>query len=289
MVQSLHKIHILTFDVEEWFHILDNDSTKAESEWTRYERRLEQNMERILGLLELKRIKATFFCLGWVAREFPHVIRSIIDHGHELATHSYSHQLVYEQTKGQFIDDLKRSVYELEDLTGKKVRTYRAPGFSLIETHGWVYEALASFGIEVDCSIFPASRSHGGFGSFGAARPVWVEVGDVRLKEFPINLFTFAHWQFVFSGGGYFRLLPYTAISYMMRHSDYVMTYFHPRDFDASQPLIKELGVVRRFKSYYGLRSAFAKLKRLLTDFEFIDLKKAVDQYDWKTADVIKI
>lgn len=209
MELSLDSMRILTFDVEEWFHILDNESTKTETEWSRYERRLERNMDRILELLASKQLKATFFCLGWVAREFPHVIRCIAEHGHEIATHSDLHQLVYEQQREEFREDLRRSVNEIEDITGTKVTTYRAPGFSLMKEHIWVFEELVAHGIEVDCSVFPASRGHGGFSSFGSARPVWVEAGGVRLKEFPINLFPVAGRQIVFSGGGYFRLIPY--------------------------------------------------------------------------------
>jgi hypothetical protein len=158
-----------------------------------------------------------------------------------------------------------------------------------MDKHRWVFEELVSHGIEVDCSIFPAPRAHGGFGSFGSARPVWVESGGVRIKEFPINLFSFAGSQIVFSGGGYFRLLPYSVISFMMRRSDYVMTYFHPRDFDTSQPMIKELGLVRKFKSYYGLNGAFRKLKRLISEFEFSDLKTANARFNWQKADVITL
>ena len=33
---------ILTFDIEEWFHILDHESTKNESSWNKYENRIEK-------------------------------------------------------------------------------------------------------------------------------------------------------------------------------------------------------------------------------------------------------
>ena len=70
-------MNILTFDIEEWFHILDNQSTKKEKNWDNYDYRLDANMERIFKLLESKNQKATFFCLGWVARKFPHIIKKI--------------------------------------------------------------------------------------------------------------------------------------------------------------------------------------------------------------------
>jgi len=88
-------MNILTFDIEEWFHILDNNSTKTEKEWTNFEYRLESNVDRILELLERKNQKATFFVLGWVAREFPQVVKKIQSNGYDIATHSDLHQLFF--------------------------------------------------------------------------------------------------------------------------------------------------------------------------------------------------
>ena len=51
---------ILTFDIEEWFHILDNNSTKTETNWNRYEERIDQNMDKIFQFLEINNLKATF-------------------------------------------------------------------------------------------------------------------------------------------------------------------------------------------------------------------------------------
>jgi len=282
-------MNILTFDIEEWFHILDNDSTKTEKEWANYEYRLDVNMDRIFELLDRKNQKATFFCLGWVAREFPHILKKIDAMGFEIATHSDKHQLAYEQTQNEFRQDLELSIKSIEDSIGKKVISYRAPGFSIMEENKWVFEELINQGIEIDCSIFPAKRSHGGFESYGSAKPSILEINNKQLKEFPINLFNIMDQNMIFSGGGYFRLLPYPLIKYMMNKSDYVMTYFHPRDFDANQPMINELSIFRKFKSYYGLNTSFSKLEKLITDFEFIDLREANSRIQWENIQPIKI
>ncbi len=282
-------MNILTFDIEEWFHILDNDSTKTEKEWSNYEYRLDANMDRIFELLDRKNQKATFFCIGWVAREFPHILKKIDDMGFEIATHSDKHQLAYEQSKDEFRQDLEISIKSIEDCIGKKVTSYRAPGFSIMEENKWVFEELVNQGIEIDCSVFPAKRSHGGFESYGTAKPSVLDLNGLQLKEFPINLFQTMGKNMIFSGGGYFRLLPYPVIKYMMNNSEYVMTYFHPRDFDASQPMIGELSAFRKFKSYYGLSESFSKLEKLISDFEFIDLKEAVSRVDWNNSEIIKI
>lgn len=277
-------MNILTFDVEEWFHILDNDSTKSEKEWSNFEYRLESNMNRIFEILDRKNQKATFFILGWVAREFPHIVKEIHRLGFDIASHSDRHQLVYSQTKKEFSDDLEYSIKSIEDITGVKVVKYRAPGFSIKEQNSWAFELLIKHGIEIDCSIFPAKRAHGGFSSYGHAEPSIIKLADLSIKELPINLFNIFGQKVIFSGGGYFRLLPYPIIKHFINKSDYVMTYFHPRDFDQEQPVISDLSLLRKFKSYYGLDNALSKLERLIDDFEFIDIAQANKKINWDHA-----
>jgi polysaccharide deacetylase family protein (PEP-CTERM system associated) len=278
---------ILTFDIEEWFHILDNDATKTEAEWEGFESRIHGNMDKIHEMLGEQ--KATFFCLGWVARKYPEVLKDIDRRGHEIATHSDLHQLAYEQNRQTFEQDLERSIKSIEDVIGKKVRAYRAPGFSLMEQNKWVFEVLMKNGIEIDASIFPAERSHGGFAQFGHAEPCWIDIDGMRMKEFPINLSSFAGKNLIFSGGGYFRLFPYPLLDFMTKNSDYVMTYFHPRDFDAEQPMVPGLNFVRKFKSYYGLKGCLSKLDKLIKKHDFVDIRTAEASIDWEKAKVVHL
>jgi polysaccharide deacetylase family protein (PEP-CTERM system associated) len=278
---------ILTFDIEEWFHILDNDATKTEAEWEGFESRIHGNMDKIHEMLGDQ--KATFFCLGWVARKYPEVLKDINRRGHEIATHSDLHQLAYEQNRQTFEQDLERSIKSIEDVIGKKVRAYRAPGFSLMEQNKWVFEVLMKNGIEIDASIFPAERSHGGFAQFGHAEPCWIDIDGMRMKEFPINLSSFAGKNLIFSGGGYFRLFPYPLLDFMTKNSDYVMTYFHPRDFDAEQPMVPGLNFVRKFKSYYGLKGCLSKLDKLIKKHDFVDIRTAEASIDWEKAKVVHL
>ena len=281
-------MNILTIDVEEWFHLLDNESTKTEREWGSYESRIHSNMDRLFEVLERKKCKATFFCLGWIARKYPEIIKKVDALGYEIASHSGMHQLVYEQTRDIFMEDLQDSLRLLEDLSGKKVKAYRAPGFSLNQETGWVIEILVENGIERDCSIFPTKRAHGGCQGVEAA-PFILSAGGYSIKEFPISIYNFLNLGLPFSGGGYFRVLPYFLNKFFFKHSNYIMTYFHPRDFDADQPMIKNLPFIRKLKSYYGLRSALKKFERLLSDFEFVDLQTANSMIKWETVKTIKL
>ncbi len=282
-------MNILTFDIEEWFHILDNDSTKTAKEWEKYESRIHQNVERIFSILETHQVKATFFCVGWIAETYPEIVREIVSRGHEVGTHTRMHQLVYEQTPEEFNKDVEFSVKTLEDIIGQKVKYFRAPGFSIREDNKWAFEVLAKNGIEVDSSIFPAPRAHGGFPTYTEPVPSLLRYKGIELKELPINYINILGKLVIYSGGGYFRLFPYSLIKRWTAQSDYVMTYLHPRDFDASQPVIQELSLTRKFKSYVGLKGAEKKLNQWLTDFQFIDIATAVEMIDWERVPVVEV
>ncbi|MDP2760784.1 MAG: polysaccharide deacetylase family protein [Sideroxyarcus sp.] len=281
-------MNILTFDIEDWFHLLDLDCTATEAQWNQYEPRIHANVERLIEITLKHGYRATFFCLGWVAERYPGIIRRIDGAGFEIASHSHTHQLVYQQAPEQFRQDVERSIHTLEDAIGKKVKSFRAPGFSITPGMPWAFETLIELGIESDSSIFPASRGHGGFADFGTAQPAIIECAGGSLKEFPISLGTVMGKQFVFSGGGYFRLLPYWMIQRLTLESEYLMTYFHPRDFDSDQPVI-DMPLHRRFKSYVGLKGAYAKLDRWLAENTFIDLASADLATDWASAPKIGV
>lgn len=271
-------MNILTIDLEEWFHILDNGSTRTEKEWSIYESRIDENAGRIIDMLQERKQEATFFCLGWITRTYPRLVRKISDLGFHVACHSDAHQLVYEQDPEAFRKDLDTAIKTLEDCTGKKVTTYRAPGFSITNQTTWAFEILAEYGITCDSSVFPASRGHGGFPEIPFNTPFLIRVNGKEILEYPLNIVSFLGKKIVFSGGGYFRLFPYGMIKYWSKRSPYIMTYFHPRDFDPGQPVISDLPAIRRFKSYTGLKSSAGKFNRWISEFRFVNLETAIQQ-----------
>jgi hypothetical protein len=109
------------------------------------------------------------------------------------------------------------------------------------------------------------------------------------VSEFPINYTNIIGKSIIFSGGGYFRLFPYSIIKRWTAQSNYVMSYLYPRDFDASQPIIQELSAFRKLKTYIGLKGAEKKLNQWLTDFPFIDIATAVKMIDWDTVPVVDV
>lgn len=282
-------MNILTFDIEEWFHILDNDSTKTEKEWSNYQTRIHSNMDLILNFLESKNLKATFFVVGWIAEKYPEIVKRIDEMGFEIGSHTHMHQLMYEHNFIQAENDLKKSIFTIEDIIGKKVKYFRAPGFSITVKNQWVFDLLHKHGITHDCSVFPAGRAHGGMPKFSQSIPSIITFNGNNIKEFPINTTTIFGKKWIYSGGGYFRLSPYFLIKRWSLKTNYIMTYFHPRDFDFNQPVIKDLNIIRKFKCYVGIKNCLKKLDHWTSDFKFIDLKSADELIDWSSVPIVEL
>ncbi len=281
-------MNILSFDIEEWFHVFEDHNNTSEYKWSTFKKRLPYTIDSILEILEENNVKATFFCLGWIARQYPDIIKKIDSHGFEIGSHSDLHKLAFNQNIKEFELDLKTSINSIEDVTNTKVESFRAPGFSINASNLWVFEVLMNNGIKYDSSIFPIERKFGGVKSFPINSPFLIESHGMLLKEFPMNAFNVLGKNIVFSGGGFFRLFPYAIIKAFINHSDYVMTYLHPRDFDNNQPF-NELILSRHIKSKIGTKNSLEKLKRMINDYQFLDLSQAEKMVDWDKVEVVKI
>ena len=280
-------MNILTFDIEDWYNC---DFITPDMNWEQYEVRIYEGVDKILEELDQRDIKATFFCLGWIAENHPEVVRKIHRNGHHIGCHSYKHELAFRFDRKGFAEDTKKATILIEDLIGEKINAYRAPGFSITEKNVWAFEVLAEFGFEYDCSIFPAAHDYGGFLSYGTAEPAILKLqNNMQIKEFPMNTKHILGRQLVFSGGGFFRFYPYFLIKEWSADSKYLMTYFHTRDFDPGQPMLESLPAMRKFKSYVGLSTAFSKFQNLLTDFEFLSIEEASKKINWEETRIVDI
>lgn len=292
-------MNILTFDIEEWFIEKQFDGARSEKyqEFDRY-------LNEILNLLDETKTRATFFCLGKIATDFPCVVKSISERGHEIGCHSNTHLWLTQMTPEQLRADTHNAIAALQDVAGQKVVSYRAPAFSIGEQNKWALEILALEGIERDASIFPAKRDFGGFDSFPTASPTIISYNGVRLKEFPICMAKLIGKQVAYSGGGYFRMFPYWLIRKLMKENEYVMTYFHIGDFlqnkgglmskSEYEEYFKEAGTLknrltRYVKSNLGTRSAFDKMERMVNSLNFTSLADADEMHVWSDVQVINL
>lgn len=284
-------MNILTFDIEEWYIEKAFKGDRAE----RYAK-FDAYLDNILKLLDETSKKATFFCVGKMATEFPQVIRKIAELGHEIGCHSNIHTWLNKMTKEEALQDTHEAVDSLEQCVGKKVLSYRAPAFSVGEKNKWVFDVLAECGIERDASVFPASRDFGGFSSFGYREPVLITHNEVQIKEFPICTVSLFGKEFAYSGGGYFRFFPLWFVKKELRKSSYSMCYFHIDDLlQESNGLMsrkdyeeyfKENGsLINRYKRYFksnlGKKNAWNKLEDIVHSFVFVNLDTADKKIDW--------
>ena len=136
---------------------------------------------------------------------------------------------------------------------------------------------------------FQLKRGHGGYKGYNNNGPAILDINGMQIKEFPINTINILGKRVVFTGGGYFRLFPLSILKYLFSNSEYIMTYFHPRDFDSEQPMIDGLSPIRKFKSYYGLNSSLSKLKSILLMHHFIDIKEASSLIKWDNKNIVKL
>lgn len=274
-------MNILTFDIEEWFHC---DFISKDNDWSNYEVRIHKSTDFILNTLSKHNRKATFFILGWIAEKYPEIVKKIYAEGHEIGCHSMKHELVHRMTPQQFREDTSSALNEIEKIIGEKVIMYRAPAFSITKQTPWAFEILNELGITHDASIFPSKHDYGGFPDFGNSVPSIIETNGISIKEFPMNIHKILNKSIIFSGGGFFRLFPYNMIKKWTIDSDYVMTYFHPRDFDKDQPVLQHLPLMRKFKSYYGIKHSGAKFDKFISDFKTTTILNASKDFDWDSV-----
>lgn len=291
-------MNILTFDIEEWY--LNHKNGGLLEKYKEYDCYLGY----ILDKLDKRGVKATFFCVGEMGKQFPEIIRKIWERGHEIGCHSNIHTWLNKMTEAECREDTHKAIDSLEQCIGEKVTSYRAPAFSIGERNKWAFEILTENGVERDASIFPASRDFGGFPHFGQKTPCIVEYNGIHIKEFPICTTTFMGKEMAYSGGGYFRIFPLSFVEKRIMNSLYAMCYFHIGDLvpessgvmskEAYEAYFKEPGTIkarymRHLKSNMGKKNAFSKMMKLIDDVSFINLQQADNEMDWGKASIINI
>ena len=264
--------NVMSVDVEDYFQVGAFEHTIPRSQWDSWPCRAEANVERILALFERHGVKATFFTLGWIGERYPAVVRTIVENGHELASHGYGHQRASHLTEAQFREDVSRAKSLLEDIGGVQVRGYRAPSFSIGQDNLWALDVLSETGHHYSSSIYPIAHDH--YGMPEAPRFPYRPERCPALLELPPTTVEWHGRNLPAAGGGYFRLLPYAASRWLInrvnrRDNRSAMFYFHPWEVDPGQPRIQGAPFKSRFRHYVNLSRMEAKLARLCADFRW--------------------
>jgi polysaccharide deacetylase family protein (PEP-CTERM system associated) len=269
-------LNILQIDVEDWYCDLDP------ADWYKYEMRVAGATEKVLSILKETKNKATFFMLGYVAERLPELVLRIDSEGHEIASHGYGHRRIPDQTPEEFERDVTRSIAILEKITGKKVRGYRAPQFTVVKDTLWALEILSAHGIEYDSSIFPVKTPLYGIPDaplFPHRIRVKEKENGKDLLEIPLSVYRapLLGKNIPVAGGFYFRFFPYFFVSHALRKlnsaGNVAVCYLHPWELDPGKPRVNGL----KWYHYYRIASTEKKFRKLMRDFKFTSTQEWIE------------
>ncbi|ARE40282.1 Polysaccharide deacetylase [Rhodovulum sp. P5] len=271
MERSTAVVNALSFDIEDWFHMVGIAGVDDPATWDALPSILERRTMEILDTLEEKGVRASFFVVGWIADKYPHVIKDIADRGHEISTHSYWHRTVNTLTPEEFAADLDRSIEAIGTASGVRPRGFRAPSFSITPGSEWAFDVLLDAGLVYDASLFPAPRAHGGY-PCPLDRHMFTAPSGRKIPELPMSITRILGQRIGFSGGGYLRLLPEPLIRQSIKRMNAegrpAVVYLHPADFATDRPHVP-MSMARKFKTRVGLASTMSKFRALLDNFAF--------------------
>jgi polysaccharide deacetylase family protein (PEP-CTERM system associated) len=291
-VESKNPAILITIDVEDWFQVENFKPWISFSSWDSYTLRVEVNTHKLLDLFDSinfkstnsKKVKVTFFILGWLADRLPHLVKEIQSRGHEVASHGYSHKMCDCQPSVDLREDLIQSKNRLEDITGQPVFGFRAPSFSIndeilpmIEDSGYLYD-----------SSYNSFENHDRYGHLNLNS--YLEKGGVfqisdRFFELPISNLKVANRIVPWGGGGYFRMIPFrlfqAGVRRILKQDGLYCFYMHPWEIDPDQPRVKQASCYFKLRHYINIGGTFKKLSFFMSSFEecsFLTCRQYLEQ-----------
>ncbi len=218
---------LLSVDFEDWHQLVRR--RVGIRDWEPAGPALARQTGALLQILDELHARATFFVLGIAARAHPHLLKPIVEAGHEIACHGDAHRPVHAQTPKEFAADLRAARATIEDLTGHTPIGYRAPAFSITRSAGWAYDVLASEGFAYDSSQHdsPAIRDH----ALPAERaPHRLESG---VWEFPLAVWHPGRVTVPVGGASYWQILPTPVLLAGLEGAGPLAgLYLHPYELD---------------------------------------------------------
>jgi len=224
-------------------------------------------LERLLSRLKAcQPTGATFFVLADLMDRFPDLLKRIKADGHEIALHGLNHTPINRLNPDEFAADVIKSKEIFQRVIAEMPKGFRAPNFSIKPDNKWALEILKKHGFAYDSSYFAFSSDPLKPSPTRAYSPLI----DKTFLEYPVSTFRWAGVNWPISGGFYFRLLPYSVFSYLLKRkiakNELVVLYFHLMDLDESIPNIK-IPYWRKILKYFGVKKSWNKFNKLLNDF----------------------
>ncbi len=272
-------MNAFSVDLEDWYQGIELPFDS----WSKHTDRIRKGVDPLLELLAKHNTKATFFTLGWIGEKYPELIKEITAAGHEMASHGYSHEKVYDLSPDAFRDEISRTKKILEDISGTPVIAFRAPFFSVTNKSLWALDILKEEGYTIDCSISPVKTWR--YGISTTPDEIFT-IKENGLIEFPVSTFKLLTKNLGI-GGAYFRLFPYmlTSNGLKQRTSEgkVNMFYIHPWEYDPHHPVV-EMERKAKITHYTRLSKTIPFTDKLLEQFEFDTVSNVVKKYKAEKA-----
>ncbi|HEY54581.1 MAG TPA: DUF3473 domain-containing protein [Caldilineae bacterium] len=235
----------------------------------------------LLDLLAKRGVRATFFVVGEIIESHPALVQRIVQEGHEIACHSFSHRPLWDLSEAQFDAELARfSEIVGRHLPGVKPRGFRAPTFSLSPTTAWALDVLAQHGYRYDSSIFPLRTPLYGVPNVPPApyrpAPNLVDSDPTSpIVEWPMTAWRAGPLTIPVCGGFYLRVMPMPLILHGLRQAQKrgpIVIYLHPWELDTDTPRLP-LSRGDTFITYHNIGAVMRRrLETLLDNFDFTPL-----------------
>jgi peptidoglycan-N-acetylglucosamine deacetylase len=264
-------MNLLTFDVEDWYHI-----NYPVIDFTVFDRQedhqaLFDHVKTLTAYCQSREIQGTFFVLARLLEKRPQIGEWIVEQGQELALHGYEHDLLTTKEPDRFKQELEHSLKIFRRITGHHPLGYRAPSWSINLTNLWVLETLEAFGFSYDASIFPLKNFLYGLPT-APSEPFYpvIRGRQLNLLEVPVSIIRLGSKRIAYSGGIYFNLWPFKVIQKLAarqtRQGGINLFYFHPWDlWKRSADQCRQLKSARWVTVHLG--NSLLKFENLLASF----------------------
>ncbi len=267
-------MNAFSVDLEDWYQGIELPFDS----WNQHTKRIRHGLDPLLQLLDKHNTKGTFFTLGWIGEKYPELIKQITDAGHEMASHGYSHEKVYDLTPEQFREEISKTKKILEDISGTEVTSFRAPFFSVTNKSLWALDILKEEGYTIDCSISPVKTWR--YGISTTPDEIFT-IKENGLTEFPVSTFKLLTKNLGI-GGAYFRLFPYlltsNGLKQRTKEGKVNMFYIHPWEYDPHHPVV-EMERKAKITHYTRLSKTIPFTDKLLGQFKFDTVSNVVKKY----------
>lgn len=207
------KSVMLSFDVEEFDYPRERGEELSIDEGVRVS---ESGLEKIIKLLDEKKVRATFFCTGNFAKKKSDILKKLLKEGHEIACHGVDH---FEPKE----TDIAESKKIVERMVGTKVIGYRQPRMQRID-----YLKMAKSGYKYDSSVNPAFVP-GRYNNSRVSKKPFIKEG---IYEIPVSVATGMRIPMFWLALHLFpKKMYYSLAKKVLKKNEYFTTYFHPWEF----------------------------------------------------------